>query len=194
MKVNEAIEIVKEKLPEKRFNHSLRVAETAVKLADIYDGDKDKAELAGVLHDYSKYDDLGTMYQVVTQHDLDSNLLSYGSEILHGPVCAVIMKEKYGIDDQEVLDAIHFHTTGRAQMSKTEKIVFIADYIEPKRTIPGVEDIREMAEQPGNLDKTIYEISKRTVLFLIGNDISVYKATIDCLNYYNFSDERIKDD
>lgn len=83
MKVNEAIEIVKEKLPEKRFNHSLRVAETAVKLADIYDGDKDKAELAGVLHDYSKYDDLGTMYQVVTQHDLDSNLLSYGSEILH---------------------------------------------------------------------------------------------------------------
>ena len=67
MKVNEAIEIVKEKLPEKRFNHSLRVAETAVKLADIYDGDKDKAELAGVLHDYSKYDDLGTMYQVMVR-------------------------------------------------------------------------------------------------------------------------------
>ena len=57
-----------------------------------------------------------------------------------------------------------------------------------------MEEIREMAFKPGNLDKTIYEISKRTVLFLIGNDISVYKATIDCLNYYNFSDERIEDD
>ena len=75
-------------MPEKRFKHSLRVADTAVKLAEIYDGDKSKAELAGILHDYCKYDDLGKMYQVVRQHDLDSNLLSYGSEILHGPVCA----------------------------------------------------------------------------------------------------------
>ncbi|MCD8914985.1 bis(5'-nucleosyl)-tetraphosphatase (symmetrical) YqeK [Staphylococcus simulans] len=194
MKINEAVKLVEEKLPKKRYKHSLRVAETAKHLAQIHKGDIEKAELAGVLHDYAKYDDLSSMYQIVGQYNLDQDLLSYGSEILHGPVCAVIMKEKYGIDDQEVLDAIHFHTTGRAQMSKTEKIVFIADYIEPKRTIPGVEDIREMAEQPGNLDKTIYEISKRTVLFLIGNDISVYKATIDCLNYYNFSDERIKDD
>ena len=85
MKIDKAIELVKDKLPEKRFKHSLRV-ETAVKLAEIYDGDKDKANL-GVLHDYCKYDDLSTMYQIVRQHDLDSELLSYGGEILHGPVC-----------------------------------------------------------------------------------------------------------
>lgn len=194
MKIEEAIKLVEEKLPKKRYKHSLRVAETAKHLAEIHKGDVEKAELAGVLHDYSKYDDLGYMYQIVGQHNLDPDLLSYGSEILHGPVCAVIMKEKYGITDEEVLAAIHYHTTGRAQMTKTEKLVFIADYIEPKREIPGVEEIRGMAEQPGNLDQTIYEISKRTVLFLIGKDISVYKATIDCLNYYNFSDERIKDD
>lgn len=82
MKIDKAIELVKDKLPEKRFKHSLRVAETAVKLAEIYDGDKDKANLAGVLHDYCKYDDLSTMYQIVRQHDLDSELLSYGGEIL----------------------------------------------------------------------------------------------------------------
>ena len=81
MKIDKAIELVKDKLPEKRFKHSLRVAETAVKLAEIYDGDKDKANLAGVLHDYCKYDDLSTMYQIVRQHDLDSELLSYGGEI-----------------------------------------------------------------------------------------------------------------
>ena len=92
MKIDKAIELVKDKLPEKRFKHSLRVAETAVKLAEIYDGDKDKANLAGVLHDYCKYDDLSTMYQIVRQHDLDSELLSYGGEILHGPVCAAIMQ------------------------------------------------------------------------------------------------------
>ncbi|MEB6241706.1 bis(5'-nucleosyl)-tetraphosphatase (symmetrical) YqeK [Staphylococcus gallinarum] len=194
MKIDQAIDIVKEKLPQKRFEHSLRVAETAVKLADIYDGDKDKAELAGILHDYSKYDDLGEMYQTVTKHNLDSKLLSYGSEILHGPVCAVIMKEKYGVYDDEVLSAIEYHTTGRAQMTKTEKLVFVADYIEPGRKTPGVEEIRDLAYNQGSLDKTIYEISKRTVMYLIGKDINVFDATIACLNYYNYSDERVKDD
>ncbi|MCD8919325.1 bis(5'-nucleosyl)-tetraphosphatase (symmetrical) YqeK [Staphylococcus gallinarum] len=194
MKIDQAIDIVKEKLPQKRFEHSLRVAETAVKLADIYDGDKGKAELAGILHDYSKYDDLGEMYQIVTKHNLDSKLLSYGSEILHGPVCAVIMKEKYGVYDDEVLSAIEYHTTGRAQMTKTEKLVFVADYIEPGRKTPGVEEIRDLAYNQGSLDKTIYEISKRTVMYLIGKDINVFDATIACLNYYNYSDERVKDD
>lgn len=194
MEISEAKKLVKEKLPEKRYNHSLRVAETAVKLAEIYDGDKDKAELAGVLHDYCKYDDLSSMYQIVRQCELESDLLSYGSEILHGPVCAAIMEYDYHIEDEEVLLAIKYHTTGRQQMTKTEKLIFIADYIEPGRKTPGVEEIRDMAYNQGSLDKTIYEISKRTVLFLIGKDITVYGATIACLNYYNYSDERIKDD
>ena len=194
MKIDKAIELVKDKLPEKRFKHSLRVAETAVKLAEIYDGDKDKANLAGVLHDYCKYDDLSTMYQIVRQHDLDSELLSYGGEILHGPVCAAIMQSEFGIEDEEVLLAIKNHTTGRKEMTKTEKLVFIADYIEPGRKTPGVEEIRDMAYNQGSLDKTIYEISKRTVLFLISKDITVYGTTISCLNYYNYSDRKNKDD
>ena len=194
MKIKKAVKLTKEKLPKKRFDHSLRVAETAVKLAEIYDGDVSKAELAGVLHDYCKYDDLSSMYQVVRQYDLDNDLLSYGGEILHGPVCAALMKAKYGIEDEEVLSAIHYHTTGRQHMTKTEKLVFIADYIEPGRKTPGVEEIRDMAYNQGSLDKTIYEISKRTVLFLIDKDITVYGATIACLNYYNYSDQRIKDD
>ncbi|MEX2947445.1 bis(5'-nucleosyl)-tetraphosphatase (symmetrical) YqeK [Staphylococcus warneri] len=194
MKIENAKELVKVKLPEKRYKHSLRVAETAVKLAEIYDGDKDKAELAGVLHDYCKYDDLSTMYQVVRQYELESDLLSYGGEILHGPVCSAIMENDFDVKDEEVLLAIKYHTTGRQQMTKTEKLVFIADYIEPGRKTPGVEEIRDMAYNQGSLDKTIYEISKRTVLFLIQKDITVYGATIACLNYYNYSDERIKDD
>lgn len=194
MNIEKAKRLAKEKLPEKRYNHSLRVAETAIKLAEIYDGDTSKAELAGVLHDFCKYDDLGKMYQIVRQYELGNDLLSYGSEILHGPVCAAIMEHEYGINDEEVLMAIKYHTTGRQPMTKTEKLIFIADYIEPGRTIPGVDDIRDMAYNQGSLDKTIYEISKRTVLFLIQKDITVYNKTIDCLNYYNYSDERIKDD
>ena len=193
MKIDKAIELVKDKLPEKRFKHSLRVAETAVKLAEIYDGDKDKANLAGVLHDYCKYDDLSTMYQIVRQHDLDSELLSYGGEILHGPVCAAIMQSEFGIEDEEVLLAIKNHTTGRKEMTKTENLYSLLIILNQGET-PGVEEIRDMAYNQGSLDKTIYEISKRTVLFLISKDITVYGTTISCLNYYNYSDQRIKDD
>ena len=156
MNTKEAKKLIENKLPEKRFKHSLRVADTAVKLAEIYDGD--------------------------------------GSEILHGPVCAALMKADYGIEDEETLLAIKYHTTGRKEMTKTEKLVFIADYIEPGRKTPGVEEIRDMAYNQGSLDKTIYEISKRTVLFLISKDITVYGSTIECLNYYNYSDQKIKDD
>ena len=194
MNKSEAIELIKEKLPDKRYQHSSRVADTAVKLARLYEGDVDKAEMAGILHDYCKYDELGYMYQIVRQHDLDPNLLSFGGEILHGPVCAALMKSEYDITDDEILTAIAYHTTGRAQMTKTEKIVFIADYIEPERQIPGVEEIRDMAYNQGSLDHTIYEISKRTVLYLISNDITVFNTTIESLNYYNYSDERVKDD
>ncbi|MFM0827953.1 bis(5'-nucleosyl)-tetraphosphatase (symmetrical) YqeK [Staphylococcus epidermidis] len=194
MEISRAKELVKEKLPDKRYQHSLRVADTAVKLAEIYDGDIKKAELAGILHDYCKYEDLSTMYQIVRQYELESDLLSYCGEILHGPVCAALMKHEFDVNDEEVLLAIKYHTTGRQQMTKTEKLVFIADYIEPGRKTPGVEEIRDMAYNQGSLDKTIYEISKRTVLFLIEKDITVYGATIACLNYYNYSDERIKDD
>ncbi|MBM0868009.1 bis(5'-nucleosyl)-tetraphosphatase (symmetrical) YqeK [Staphylococcus auricularis] len=194
MNSEEAKAAVKDKLPKKRYEHSLRVADTAVKLAEIYEGDAEKAELAGIVHDYCKYDDLSSMYQIVRQYDLDQNLLSYGAEILHGPVASVIMREQFGIKDEEILLAIHYHTTGRAQMTKTEKLVFIADYIEPGRKTPGVEEIRDMAYNQGSLDKTIYEISKRTVLHLISKDINVYDDTLACLNYYNYSDERVKDD
>ncbi|WP_432372102.1 bis(5'-nucleosyl)-tetraphosphatase (symmetrical) YqeK [Staphylococcus chromogenes] len=185
-----AIELVKQKLPKKRFEHSIRVAETAVKLAQQYEGDVDKAELAGILHDFCKYDDLASMYQIVTQYELDSALLSYGSEILHGPVCATIMKHQYHVNDEDILLAIAHHTTGRKHMTKNEKIVFIADYIEPGRTTKGVEDIREMVYGGKGLDKTIYEISKRTVLYLVEKDVNVFQATIDCLNYYNFNDSK----
>ncbi|MGV3244086.1 bis(5'-nucleosyl)-tetraphosphatase (symmetrical) YqeK [Staphylococcus sp. 11262D007BW] len=185
-----AIELVEQKLPKKRFDHSLRVAETAVKLAHMYEGDVEKAEMAGILHDFCKYDDLSYMYQIVRRYELDSELLSYGSEILHGPVCAAIMKHDYHIQDEDILLAIENHTTGRKHMTKTEKLIFIADYIEPGRTTPGVDEVRDLVYNGGGLDKTIYEISKRTVMYLVSKDVSVFQATIDCLNYYNFNESR----
>ncbi|TDM13085.1 bis(5'-nucleosyl)-tetraphosphatase (symmetrical) YqeK [Macrococcus lamae] len=185
MKKKRAIKLVEEKLPKKRFEHSIRVAETAVKMAELFSGEADKVELAGILHDYSKYDDLALMYQQVTKYELDSELLAYNSEILHGPVAAAVMKHEHGIEDEEVLQAIFNHTTGSKQMTLTEKIIFVADYIEPGRKQPGVDDIRTMIFDEKKLDRAIYEISKRTVMYLLKNDKCIYPRTIECLNYYN---------
>ncbi|MCE4956172.1 bis(5'-nucleosyl)-tetraphosphatase (symmetrical) YqeK [Macrococcoides caseolyticum] len=184
MKQKKAKKIVEEKLPKKRYEHSIRVAETAVKLAEIFGGDTDIVEMAGILHDYAKYDELSVLYQSVTHYGLDNQLLSYNSEILHGPVAAAYMKDKYEIDD-EVYDAIYYHTTGRAGMGLNEKLIFISDYIEPNRSQPGVERIRDIIYTEKNLDKAIYEISKNTALYLIENDKHIYPKTIECLNYYN---------
>lgn len=184
MKQKKATKLVEEKLPKKRFEHSLRVAETAVKMAEIFNGDAFAVEMAGILHDYAKYDELSVLYQAVTKYGLENELLSYNSEILHGPVAAAYMKDKYEIDD-EIYFAIYNHTTGRAGMSLNEKIIFISDYIEPGRTQPGVEEIRDIVFKEQNLDKAIYEISKRTAIYLIENDKPIYPKTIECLNYYN---------
>lgn len=104
------------------------------------------------------------------------------------------MKHQYGIQDDEILLAIYNHTTGRKHMTKTEKLVFIADYIEPGRNTPKVEEIRDLVYNGGGLDKTIYEISKELSCTSSKKDVSVYQSTIDCLNYYNFNDSKIKDD
>ncbi|WP_414053564.1 bis(5'-nucleosyl)-tetraphosphatase (symmetrical) YqeK [Macrococcus equi] len=184
MKQKKAKKLVEEKLPKKRYEHSLRVAETAIKMAQIFEGDEERVEMAGILHDYAKYEDLSVLYQAVTEYKLETDLLSYNSEILHGPVAAAYMKDKHNIDE-EIYNAIYYHTTGRAGMGLNEKIIFISDYIEPGRTQPGVEDIRDIVFKEKDLDKAIYEISKRTAIYLISNDKPIYPKTIECLNYYN---------
>lgn len=189
MKHKKAKEIAKEKLPEKRYKHSKRVAETAVAMAKIFKGDEDKCYLAGMLHDYSKYDELSEMYQYVTQYELDPNLLSFKSEVLHGPVAAVKMREDFGVDDEEIYEAIANHTSGRSQMNLNEKILFVADYIEPKRTQPGVDFIRDIVFEEQNLDFAVYEITKSNILHLVSKDRAVYQKTVDCLNYYNMVKE-----
>lgn len=181
--------LAKGKLPEKRYKHSERVADTAVHMAKIFKGDEDKCFLAGILHDYCKHDELSEMYQYVTEYNLDPNLLSFKSEILHGPIAAVKMREEHGVGDEEIYQAIMNHTSGRSQMTLNEKIIFAADYIEPKRSQPGVDDIRSIIFDDEDLDLAVYEITKANMLHLVSNDRTVYPKTVECLNYYNMVKE-----
>lgn len=189
MKRKVAQEIIKEKLPEKRYKHSKRVAKTALQMAEIFEADEEKCFLAGILHDYSKYDELGDMYQIVNKYKLNPRLLAFKSEILHGPVAAVLMREKYGVEDEEIFQAIKNHTTGRGHMVLVEKIIYVADYIEPKRKQPGVDRIREIVFEDKKLDLAVYEITKANLQHLISKNRSIYQNTVDCYNYYNMVKE-----
>lgn len=178
MKHKAALKLIEDKLPKKRYEHSVRVAETAVKMAGIFEAKKDKCYLAGILHDYSKYDDLGNMYQYVTKYNLDPALLAYNSELLHGPVAATIMRYEHGVKDEEIYYAISSHTSGRPQMLLIEKIIYVADYIEPARDQPGVESIRKLVFDEKNLDLALYEITRMTLKQLLKKNRPIYSLSL----------------
>lgn len=189
MKEKKATQLIHDKLPTKRYEHSLRVKETALKIRNelSLDVNEEHLVIASILHDYAKYDDLSFMYQKITEFKLDNELLSYGSEVLHGPIAAVIMEHEHGITNENILNAMRYHTTGRKEMSTLEKIVFIADYIEPARDQKDVDTIRDIVFKEHKLDKAIFEITKKNMQYLIKNNSSIYKLTLECYNYYNMT-------
>lgn len=183
MNEEKAIAIVKDTLPLKRFEHTMRVVDVAEKLAKQYDVDVAKARLAAILHDYAKYRPIEEMQETVKMVDeLPKDLLEAGGEILHAFVGAYYVKSELRIDDEDILLAIRYHTTGRDNMTKLEKVVFLADYIEPMRSFPGVETVREKAAK--NLDQACLQALKNMITFLVGKNAFVYKDTFDAYNYF----------
>ena len=171
---------IKPRMPERRYIHTIGVMETAIQLAERYDEDAKKAETVAILHDIAKYAEIEWMEQIVRDQNLDQRLLGWGSELLHGPVGAFIAESEFGITDEDMLNAIRFHTTGRAGMSKLEKILFVADMIEPNRNFDGVERLRKKAQK--NLDKAVCACIRHTLSFLIDTKQAIYPVSIECYN------------
>ncbi|MCL6605186.1 MAG: bis(5'-nucleosyl)-tetraphosphatase (symmetrical) YqeK [Paenibacillus sp.] len=140
------IEAVSAQMPDKRWKHTLGVMDSAVKLAIRYGADPERAETAAILHDVAKYWPVDRMRKIIEDHALSEVLLSHDKQLWHAEVGAFVAEKEYGITDPEVLDAIRYHTSGREGMSILEKIVCLADYIEPGRDFPGVDQIRKLAK------------------------------------------------
>lgn len=177
---DEALKLVKPHLTDHRYEHTLGVTETAVELAEKYGADKEKTEIAAIFHDYAKFRPKEEMRQVVVDYDLPKDLLEYSTELLHAPVGAILVRDEIGISDEDILSAITHHTSGRPNMTIIEKCVFLADYIEPGRKFPGVEEVRELASE--NLDAAIIQSLKNTVNFLMKKNQPVYPATFHTYN------------
>lgn len=137
------IEIIRPKMSNRRFVHSLNVAKEAVKLCDKYGGDREKAYTAGILHDIMKEADPNFQLQILSDNGIMLDMVSQGAKKLwHAKSGAAYCKYILGIDDQDIINAISYHTTARAGMSQLEKIIYLADYIGEDRDYPGVEKMR----------------------------------------------------
>lgn len=176
----EIIEEVRTRLSEERFEHVLRVELTALELAEKYAVDLEKSSIAALLHDVAKEEPDSEMRDLVISENLDLSLLQFGSQIWHAPVGAVQARRDFEITDEEILNAITYHTVGAPEMTDVEKVVFVADYVEPGRDFTGAKKARKLAEE--SLDKVIQLKIKDTIIELIERKRKIYPKAIDSYN------------
>nr|WP_209315103.1 bis(5'-nucleosyl)-tetraphosphatase (symmetrical) YqeK [Lactobacillus mulieris] len=188
--VDELVNKVQANMDEARFRHCQGVSITARKLAKLNNYDEDKAALAGFIHDYAKQVANEEFIRVIKDKNngFDQDLLNWNRAIWHGIVGTYFIKRELGITDSEILTAIRRHTTGDVEMTTLDKIVFVADYIEPGRSFSGVDEAREVTF--ANLDDGVgYELA-HTLQFLASNRQKIYPKTLAAYNVWGIKKEK----
>ena len=188
MQYTQIYDYLKDNLTEYRYKHTLGVAETAKSLAENYGANPDKAYLAGLLHDCAKELSLEQMLKLAEKHNVEiDDLAKSSTALLHGICGAYLARDLYNIDD-EIFDAIRFHTTGKADMSLLEKIIYIADYIEPNRNFDGVKEVRELAFS--DIDEAIIISCGRVIVHTVNKGGVVHPNTVEARNYLLLDNRR----
>ena len=166
---------VKNALTEKRRKHTAMVIITALKLCKMVGVDKKTAELSALLHDVAKYKTPEDFIGFTVDNDVPPS-------VMHQFLGAYIVENVLKIKDIEVINAVKYHTTGRPNMSATEKLIFIADLIEPTRTFPGVEKLRQAVfnDFESGFKLSVQELYK----YLTSTGETTYYLTKDCAEYY----------
>lgn len=182
---------LKKALTDKRYEHTVGVAYTAMCLAMAYDADIVKAELAGMLHDNAKCMSDDKLLKKCIKHGIKiSDIEKEQPYLLHAKLGAFYAGDKYGICDKDVISAVRCHTTGRPGMSMLEKIVFVADYIEPGRNkAHNLSEVRKLAFT--DIDKAVYRITEDTIKFIKRDGRKLDEMTEKTYYYYkNVMEER----
>ena len=175
------IQIIKPMLTDKRFEHSLNVAQEAVKLAKKFGADPEKAETAGILHDILKDTPADKQLKIISDFGIIMSDVELSvKKSWHAISGAAYIRNVLHIEDAEIVDAVRYHTTGRHNMTVLEKVVFVADFISKDRDYPGVEEMRKTACK--SLDRAIVEGIAFTVGELVQNREPVVPETIDAYN------------
>lgn len=169
-------------LGKERLEHSVNTSEVARKLAIKYDYDADKAEVAGLLHDCAKDLDYKTLEKMVLEYNIElDEIIQKIPKLLHPLVGAAIAKKEFNIQDPVILKAIKAHSTGAAQMSLLDKIIYLSDKIEPLRNnMNGVEEVRKMAEI--DLDRAVLMALDKGLIYLISKGSLIHPISIEARN------------
>lgn len=169
-------------MSEKRFKHVLGVEKSAIELAERYGYDAEKAGLAGLIHDYAKELSDQEFLDLIDKYNLDPELKKWGNNVWHGMVGIYKIQEDLGVTNKEILRSIETHTVGSGDMSLLDKIIYVADYIEPGRRFPLVEEARVIAKE--SLDKAVAYETVHTVEHLAHQAFPIFPQTIETYNAY----------
>ncbi|MEA1974429.1 MAG: bis(5'-nucleosyl)-tetraphosphatase (symmetrical) YqeK [Bacillota bacterium] len=171
-----------------RFKHSFGVMETAIELAKIHGEDIEKIKIAGFLHDYAKMYSNKELREFVTEFNLELDPMIINiKDLSHGPVGAELIKIKYGITDEVILNAIRYHTFTDRSMSKFDFILYLADIIEPNRKIfHGYHKIKKLAYI--DLDEAMILALDKSLKYIIEKGEKIYCESIVLRN--NLLDKR----
>lgn len=181
MNREETVSWLKANLKPRRFEHSLGVEGTARELARRFGCDGEKAALAGLVHDCAKSLELDKMIRYAMRAGFPTDGTSgAGAGILHAPAGAVVALEELGISDREVLSAVCWHTVPRLDMSKLDKVVSLADIIEPGRDFEGVEKIRAAARK--DLDEAFRLSLARVMRHVLDEGLFLHPLTLQVYN------------
>ncbi len=174
---------LKENLNEERYLHTLGTADCARELAKRFKLDEEKAYLAGLLHDCAKCFSKEKLLEIINKNleVEESEMLNY--KTLHAPVSAYIAQTEFGIKDEEILSAIRWHTLGKLDMSTFEKIVFLADKIEPNtRDKEYSKKIITILNEENGLNKALLICYKETLKSLVNRDLKICLLTVKIYN------------
>ncbi len=183
--------VLKERLTEYRYIHSLNVADSAKELAGIYGCDPEKAYTVGLIHDCCKDTPLSEQLAYLLQNKAPITELEINTgKLYHAMSGAVFCRKEFGISDWDMLNAVRYHTTGRESMSLLEKVVFIADFISAERNYDGVDIMREKSKR--SLDEAIVEGLGFTIKDLIDCGAIVHPDTLGAYNEAAFKIQQRK--
>lgn len=178
--IEEIKEQLKSCLNEERYIHSIGVMEKAMQLAKEFNCDIEKAQVAGLLHDCAK---CMTNEKLAKSKDIFEEDEKLSCKTWHAPVGAIVAQKEYGVNDDEILSSIRWHTIGKQNMSDFEKIIFLADKIEERtREIEFRQPIENALYKRNNLDDAMLKSFKMTIESLVRRNLPICFQTIDIYN------------
>ena len=181
MEYHEILVILSKELRPARFRHSREVSRTAVRLAERWGVDIEKTRLAGILHDCARNLKGETLLSCAKECGLlPSEIELRQPALIHAKLGALLAERRFGVKDPSVLQAIRTHTTGAAQMTTLDKIIYLSDSIEPGRNFVGVQVIRELAEK--DLDAAILAAFDQGIRFVLDGGGLLHPDTVDGRN------------